>query len=45
MHYEMYVCLKKETYESSVPMKIQDKEGWNEYEYGLIIWNSNYSVV
>lgn len=33
MHYEMYVCLKKETYESSVPMEIQDKVGWNEYEY------------
>ena len=32
-HYEMYVCLKKETYESSVPMEIQDKVGWNEYEY------------
>jgi len=33
VHYEMYVCLKKETYESSVPMEIQDKVGWNEYEY------------
>ena len=32
-HYEMYICLKKATYEDSVPMEIQDKVGWNEYEY------------
>ena len=32
-HYEMYICLKKTTYEASVPMEIQDKVGWNEYEY------------
>ena len=32
-HYEMYICLRKATYEASVPMEIQDKVGWNDYEY------------
>ena len=29
MHYEMYVCLKKETYESQIPAELQSKLGWN----------------
>ena len=33
-HYELYICLKKSTYESKVPDVLQPKLGWNEYEYG-----------
>ena len=32
-HYELYICLKKTTYESAVPSVLQPKLGWNEYEY------------
>ena len=32
-HYELYICLKKATYESAVPSVLQPKLGWNEYEY------------
>ena len=32
-HYELYICLKKDTYESKVPDALKDKLGWNEYEY------------
>lgn len=32
-HYEMYVCLKKATYESAVPSVLQPKLGWNNYTY------------
>ena len=32
-HYEMYICLKKTTYESQIPTELQDNLGWNNYEY------------
>jgi len=32
-HYELYICLKKATYESKVPDTLKSKLGWNEYEY------------
>ena len=32
-HYELYICLKKATYESKVPDVLKTKLGWNEYEY------------
>jgi len=32
-HYEMYVCLKKATYESQIPTELQSNLGWNNYEY------------
>ena len=32
-NYELYICLKKETYNSKVPDVLQPKLGWNEYEY------------
>jgi len=32
-HYELYICLKKITYESQIPTVLQSKLGWNEYEY------------
>ena len=32
-HYELYICLKKTTYESQIPTVLQSKLGWNEYEY------------
>ena len=32
-HYELYVCLKKETYEAAVPSVLQPKLGWNNYTY------------
>ena len=32
-HYELYICLKKATYESQVPTVLKTKLGWNEYEY------------
>ena len=32
-HYELYICLKKTTYESKVPDALMPQFGWNEYEY------------
>ena len=32
-HYELYICLKKTTYESAVPSVLQPKLGWNNYTY------------
>ena len=32
-HYELYICLKKDTYNSKVPDALKAKLGWNEYEY------------
>ena len=32
-HYEMYICLRKATYESQIPTELQSKLGWNNYEY------------
>ena len=32
-NYELYICLKKSTYNSKVPDVLQPKLGWNEYEY------------
>ena len=32
-HYELYICLKKSTYESKVPDVLKAKLGWNESEY------------
>ena len=32
-HYEMYVCLKKATYESQIPTELQGKLGWKNYTY------------
>ena len=32
-HYELYICLKKTTYESKVPTVLKTKLGWNEYTY------------
>ena len=32
-HYEMYVCLKKATYESQIPTELQSNLGWNNYTY------------
>ena len=32
-HYELYICLKKTTYESQVPTVLKTKLGWNEYTY------------
>ena len=32
-HYELYICLKKATYESTVPSVLQPKLGWNNYTY------------
>ena len=32
-HYELYICLKKATYESAVPSVLQPKLGWNVHEY------------
>ena len=32
-HYELYICLKKATYESAVPSVLQPKLGWNNYTY------------
>ena len=32
-HYELYICLKKDTYNSKVPDVLKEKLGWNEYEY------------
>ena len=32
-HYEMYICLKKTTYESQIPTELQSKLGWNKYTY------------
>ena len=32
-HYELYICLKKATYESAVPSILQPKLGWNNYTY------------
>ena len=33
-HYELYICLKKDTYESKVPDALKSKLQWDEYEYG-----------
>ena len=32
-HYELYICLKKSTYESKVPDVLQPKLGWDVSEY------------
>jgi len=32
-HYELYICLKKVTYESTIPSVLQPKLGWNNYTY------------
>ena len=32
-HYELYICLKKSTYNSKVPDVLKAKLGWNESEY------------
>ena len=32
-HYEMYICLKKATYESQIPTELQSKLGWNNYTF------------
>ena len=32
-HYELYICLRKATYESNVPSVLQPKLGWNNYTY------------
>jgi hypothetical protein len=32
-HYELYICLKKSTYESTIPSVLQPKLGWNNYTY------------
>ena len=32
-HYEMYICLRKATYEIQIPTELQSKLGWNNYEY------------
>mgnify|MGYP007066329761 FL=1 len=32
-HYELYVCLKKATYEATVPSVLQPKLGWDNYTY------------
>ena len=32
-HYELYVCLKKATYEAAVPSVLQPKLGWDNYTY------------
>ena len=32
-HYELYICLRKATYESAVPSILQPKLGWNNYTY------------
>ena len=32
-HYELYICLRKATYESAVPSVLQPKLGWNNYTY------------
>ena len=32
-HYELYICLRKATYESAVPSVLQSKLGWNNYTY------------
>ena len=32
-HYEMYICLKKATYESQIPTELQSNLGWNNYTY------------
>ena len=32
-HYEMYICLKKATYESQIPTELQSTLGWNNYTY------------
>tara|TARA_Y100000310_G_scaffold97471_1_gene95104 strand:- start:280 stop:633 length:354 start_codon:yes stop_codon:yes gene_type:complete len=32
-HYELYICLRKTTYESAVPSVLQPKLGWNNYTY------------
>ena len=32
-HYEMYICLKQATYESQIPTALQEKLGWDTYEY------------
>ena len=32
-HYELYICLRKATYESAVPSVLQPKLGWDEYTY------------
>lgn len=29
----LYICLKKETYESQIPTELQSKLGWNTYTY------------
>ena len=31
-HYELYICLKKTTYESAVPSVLQPKLGWMELD-------------
>jgi len=32
-HYELYICLTKATYRSTVPSVLQPKLGWNNYTY------------
>ena len=32
-HYELYICLKRTTYESNVPTVLKTKLGWNEHTY------------
>lgn len=32
-HYELYVCLTKAVYESTIPSVLQPKLGWNNYTY------------
>ena len=32
-HYELYICLKKDTYESKVPDALKSKLQWDEIEY------------
>ena len=32
-HYEMYICLRQATYESQIPTALQEKLGWDTYEY------------
>jgi len=32
-HYELYICLTKATYESTVPSVLQPKLGWDKYTY------------
>ena len=37
-HYELYICLKKDTYESKVPDALKSKLQWDEIEYYESWW-------